>query len=101
MNYQEMPKTVKWRIILSVARWATRHGTTKSLLIEMAQWQGKTALMDAALKGKVAEVRELLAAAADPALCNRQGFTALDLARVHFGGAVPPLLRQLLDPWGC
>ena len=64
----------------------------------MAQWEGKAPLMAAVLQGKVAEVRELLAAAADPTLRNRQGLTALDLASSRFGGVVPPLLRQVLDP---
>ena len=45
---------------------------------------------------KVAEVRLLLAAAADPRLCNRQGLTALGLVKAKFG-SVPPLLQELLD----
>ena len=64
----------------------------------MAQWEGSTPLMAAALQGKVAEFGELLDAAADPTLRNRQGLTALALAHARFGEVVPPLLRQLLDP---
>ena len=47
--------------------------------------------------GKVAEMQQLLALAADPSLRNRQGLTALDVVRIEFGGAVPTLLQELLD----
>ena len=47
--------------------------------------------MEAARKGKVAEVRVLLEMAADPTLRNDQGLTALELARTAFGGRAPIL----------
>ena len=100
VNHQNTSQTIKWRMILSLARLAARHGTTKAVLLEMSTWDGSTALICAAREGKVAEVRVLLAAAADPSLRNRQGLTALDLTRSRFGGVVPPLLQQLLTGQG-
>ena len=64
---------------------------------EIAKVEGMTPLMGAARLGKVAEVQELLAAAADPTLRNRQGLTALELTRACFGGTAPPLLARLLQ----
>ena len=54
--------------------------------------------MLAARRGKVAEVRALLDAAADLTIQNDQGRTALDMTRNAFGGHVPHLIQQLLDP---
>ena len=57
---------------------------------------GLTPLMAAARRGKVSEIGLLLAARADPTIRNRQGHTALDLARVQLGGVVPLTLEELL-----
>ena len=65
-------------------------------MLSIAFFEGEIPVMVAARTGKVAEIQELLAAAADPTLRNRQGSTALDFARFKFGEPAPPLLRDLL-----
>ncbi len=45
---------------------------------------------------KESDVRELLAAAADPTLRNRQGLTPLESATATSGEVAPPLIRELL-----
>ena len=57
----------------------------------------ETPLMKATRRGKADEVQALLASAADPGLRNCQGLTALELVRQTFGGAVPPVLDELLN----
>jgi len=80
------------------ARWAVKHGAKGGLLQHLAGICGTTPLMNAANRGKVSEVRELLNLAADPNVRNDQGLTALEMARIKFGGHLPPLLEQHLDP---
>ena len=52
--------------------------------------------MGSAKRGKVGEVRELLALRADVTLTNGQGLTALQLTRAAYGGVIPPSLEELL-----
>lgn len=96
VNHQGTARTLKWRALLWFSRWASRHGTSQLLLRELAQVSRWTPLMAAAVRGKVEQVRELLALGADPTLRNDQGCTALDLVKSEFG-AVPPLLQELLE----
>merc|ERR1712046_184878 len=85
MNARVTPQTKMWYWIFRLARWSTYFGTENSLLLELAELHGCTPLIIAARYGKVAEVREMLDMAADPALRNGQGRTALDLVRRRFG----------------
>lgn len=100
VNHQQTPRSPMWRMLLPFARWMDRCGTSSLMLHDMACWGGWTPLHAAAVGGKVAVVRELFAAQADPALRNLQGFTALDMARWKYtnkySGVVPPLLQELL-----
>lgn len=96
VNYHTKPQTLNWRVIETFTRWLARLGTTSTLIRAIASWEGDVPLMATVEHGKVAEIQAMLAARADPTLFNRQGRNALDLAREHYGGIVPPLLAQLL-----
>jgi len=97
VNDQPRPRMLKWRVIECLARSAVCLGITSPMLHEIALWDGETPLMCAANRGKVLEIQALLAAGADPTLRNRQGRTALDIARASFGGTAPPMIAELLN----
>ena len=71
---------------LSALCWAAFHGDTTRIASlvnqgrdpNVADYDGRTALMLAASEGRADCVRWLLAASADPALKDRHGHTALD-----------------------
>lgn len=95
VNWRTTAPAFKWRMIYRLAHLAVRLGVRSTLLTEISEWDGDTALMSAVKEGKVADVQALLDAVADPTLRNRCGQTALDLAKSHFG-SVPPLVEELL-----
>merc|ERR1739848_363991 len=82
VNLQVIPCTKKLRWLVLFARWAVEHDVKGALLQELAAMGGVTPLMNAARRGKVAEVRALLNMKADPTLRNDQGLTALEMARI-------------------
>jgi hypothetical protein len=74
---------------LDLVRWALKHGVEVNAVRPKKRFA--TALMMAAGDGNLEMVRLLLASGADPSIGNRDGLTALDLAR---GKAVKELLRD-------
>ena len=98
VNLRQTPQARAGILIQRFARWAVEHGAKSGFLQEVAAWGGVTPLMGAAGHGKVEEVRQLLDMAADPAIRNYQGLTALELTRNKFGWHVPLQIQQLLDP---
>jgi len=97
INQRVEPSTPQMRRRLALARFKSHLGTKNVVTQAMSHKEGFTPLICAALGGKVELVKELLALKADPALCNKMGRTALDSARVFFGGLAPPLLEALLS----
>jgi len=97
VNHQQHTHKRKWKALLFTARTATRLGSRSLLFQAMSQWEGCTPLFPAARRGKVAEIKVLLAARADANLRNRKGQTALDVARESYGAALASDLEQILS----
>jgi len=96
VNHQQHSHTLKWKTLLLVARTAT-HFSQSLLLQAMSQWDGCTPLFPAARRGKVEEIKELLAARADTNLRNRRGQTALEVAKESYGEALALELEDILS----
>lgn len=70
--------------------WQNRRG----FALEAVTDQGTTPLMKAAANGRSSVIKLLLAAGADPSRRNKQGKTALDLARAKGDAATIELLSS-------
>lgn len=95
VNSPQKPQTTTWRLVYAGARFMVWRGTTSKLLLSLNGFEGKRPLMDAVLKVEL--VQELLDLRADPTLRRRCGQSALDIARIYFGGVLPALLEPLLS----
>lgn len=92
----EITPTRKWRMIYSYARWVTKRGVKDAMLGLLACFAAmRTPLDFAAVHGHISEMKELLAARADPSFRNKSGFTALDVAGLKFV-EVHPDIKALL-----
>lgn len=101
VNLPQAPQTFLWRLLLPVFRCAVQLGSRNPVFLWLAPTEGRTPLM-LAVEQKRCDVRtifELLKFRADPHMRNKQGYTALDMARREFG-AVPILLERLLTQAG-
>jgi len=88
-------RTLKWRVILALARLAARFGKASPLFTELAWRQGATPLHGAAARGKVGTVQLLMEARAVVS-CNAQGLTPLEVAR-RLLGSVPEELADEIE----
>jgi ankyrin repeat protein len=96
VNKPMMPQNDFWRAELKQARDAVDAGNSNEISRELSKWEGATALMLAACRGKGVEVRHLLEARADVDVRNLRGHTALQMARSVFGNTEDNYLIQML-----
>merc|ERR1712187_978003 len=99
-NVQMLPDGQMWKAIYRFARTAVWIGSTNSVLLEFAWWEGSTPLHAAAGRGRSEYTALLLAAKGDPTIRNRLQQTPLDLAHARFGGDPPSRLREVLGGVG-
>merc|ERR1712113_613595 len=95
------PAWLRWRAVFATMRYAALltescGGKLDPVLEHFSNSVGMTPLHYAVQHGDLALVRVLLAARAHPELCNRRGFTPLQVAQRIFGGVVPMAIQSEL-----
>lgn len=71
-----------------------KRGANPNLVTRQMRW---TAIMWAARYRRMAVLKRLLAAGADPAMSDKNGHSAADIARKHGAGAILALLEPTID----
>ena len=75
VNSPMIAGSLLFRILYLVSHVAVRCGSQNDIFVEFSKLgPGAVPLTGAAVSGKVAEIRELLAMHADPSIANRHGF---------------------------
>ena len=98
VNAPLIPGSLLFKILFRLSRVAVRLGSENMIFVEFdKRGGGAVPLTGAAVNGKVADIKELLAMHADPSIANWHGSTALEKAEQKFKD-VPQLIRELLAP---
>merc|ERR1712194_765902 len=75
VNYQIAPQSQMCKFVYQVARTAVHFGSTRTILREVAWWEGSTPLHAAAHRGYSEYVSLLLEARSLPTIRNKQNLT--------------------------
>ena len=93
INNKTKATTSKWRSRFKLTRLLVRLGSKRALFKALSSWEGQTPLGSAARNNNAAVANALAREGADPRLCNAQGHTPLEQARIVQGpGYYNPLL---------